>query len=251
MIKGAHVLKTFIMLMVSSVLIISCNKEESLESNKLPVILTIRPIAFGFPVDTTVYYKNGSGESFKISKFSFYISQPELVKRTGEPSTENRNYHLIDLYDLASQTFSTDMKKGVYDSIRFTIGVDSTHNVSGAQTGALDPVNGMFWTWNTGYIFAKLEGRSPESTAPNQRITYHIGGFKTGENAIRTISIPLSIDVEKTAEIMLSADLSYWFDGKEQIQIAKHPSIMSPGPVAVKFADNYAQMFTINKIINR
>ncbi|WP_316930094.1 MbnP family protein, partial [Hymenobacter sp. IS2118] len=40
-----------------------------------------------------------------------------------------------------------DIPVGDYQSVSFTVGVDSARNVAGAQTGALDPNNGMFWTW--------------------------------------------------------------------------------------------------------
>jgi hypothetical protein len=50
--------------------------------------------------------------------------------------------------------------------IRFLLGVDSARNVSGIQTGALDPARGMFWTWNSGYVMAKIEGSSPSAHVP-------------------------------------------------------------------------------------
>jgi hypothetical protein len=130
------------------------------------------------------------------------------------------------------------------------VGVDSTRNVSGAQTGALDPTNGMFWTWNTGYIFAKLEGRSPSSAAPFQKLTHHIGGFRTGENAIRKITLAMPFEIGRAKELVINADVQKWFDGPHQISIASNASVMSPGGVALKIADNYASMFSVNKVVN-
>ena len=55
---------------------------------------------------------------------------------------------------------------GDYNQITFTIGVDSlrsTMDVS-KRPGVLDPAqghDGMYWTWNSGYIFFKMEGISP------------------------------------------------------------------------------------------
>ena len=39
------------------------------------------------------------------------------------------------------------------------LGVDSVLNYNGVHEGALDPINGMYWTWQTGYIHCKLEGK--------------------------------------------------------------------------------------------
>jgi hypothetical protein len=61
--------------------------------------------------------------------------------------------------------------------MEFMIGVDSARNNSGAQTGALDPTNGMFWSWSTGYIMAKFEGTSAQSPAAANALKFHIGGF--------------------------------------------------------------------------
>jgi hypothetical protein len=69
------------------------------------------------------------------------------------------------------------------------LGVDSIRNVSGIQTGALDPLKGMFWTWNSGYVMAKLEGSSESSNSAGNRFTYHIGGFRPGMNVLKTIDL--------------------------------------------------------------
>jgi hypothetical protein len=234
-----------------AIAMISCNKESSSETDLAPLKISFNLQAFGAPIDTTVQYINNSGEKFKISTFKFYVSLIEAVNSSNNfKATEKESYHLVDLADPATQQFTVSLKNGIYDKFNFIIGVDSVRNVSGAQTGALDPVNGMFWTWNTGYIFAKLEGKSPSSTAPFQMFTYHIGGFKTGENAIRTISLPAQFQIGKTNELIINAEVQRWFDGVNTISIATKASIMSPGGPALQMADNYATMFSVNKVVN-
>ena len=229
----------------------SCNKETSVEDDRSTVSISVNVLAFGGPPDTAKVYVNGSNESFQISRFRFYLSNIELTGPAGTRTSEPNSYHLIDGLDPATQSFSFSAEPGHYDSLHFWIGVDSTRNVSGAQSGALDPTNGMFWTWNTGYIFAKLEGRSPASTAANQQFAYHIGGFRTGENALRKISLPTPFQLDNEISIELTAELANWFDGKESLRIASSPTVMKPGIMAGKFADNYARMFSINRITGR
>ena len=112
----------------------------------------------------------------------------------------------------------------------------------------------MFWTWNTGYIFAKLEGNAPVAQTAAHSFTYHIGGFKNGENAMRIIKLPLqksndqqNIHQQQISQINIhiKVDINAWFNGKESIQIATNPICHSPGKLAMHFADNYAQMFSI------
>jgi hypothetical protein len=61
---------------------------------------------------------------------------------------------------------------GTYTGMYLTMGVDSARNVSGAQEGALDPANGMFWSWTSGYIMIKAEGLSPQGAGGS--FTYHL-----------------------------------------------------------------------------
>ncbi|HSF44496.1 MAG TPA: MbnP family protein [Chitinophagaceae bacterium] len=239
-----------ILVILSVAFALGCNKENSSETGLLPLKVSFNLYAFGAPIDTTIQYTNVYGEKYKISTLKFYVSLFEAVNTSSSAKTsETESYHLIDLADPASQSFDIKLNNGLYNQLNFIVGVDSIRNVSGAQTGALDPANGMFWTWNTGYIFAKLEGKSPASTAPLQMFTYHIGGFKTGENAIRTISLPAQIEIGKTNEIIINADIERWFDGENAISIASKASIMSPGGPALLIADNYASMFSVNKIV--
>lgn len=228
----------------------ACRKETSNESGVAALNIRFRLNVFGEAIDTARDYTNFSGETYRISKFKFYASAFELQNSAnGQKTAERESYHLVDLEDPASQVLTVTFSGGTYDRLNFMVGVDSIRNVSGAQTGALDPVNGMFWTWKTGYIFAKLEGVSPMSSAPFNAFTYHIGGFKAGENAIRGITIPAPVQVARTRELVIDVNLEKWFDGIHTLSIADNPAVMAPGGIALLYADNYASMFTLSQVI--
>ena len=107
----------------------------------------------------------------------------------------------------------------------------------------------MFWTWNSGYIMAKLEGNSPASAAPQHGFTFHIGGFRGGENALRKITLPLSepvtLSAKKATGITIAANINAWFTGNTAIKIKEQPFCMNPGKLAMQIADNYSQMFSV------
>ena len=200
-------------------------------------------------------YTNPFGEPFTITKFKYYISNISLVDNSGDETKLPNTYFLVDQETPSSTSFQVTTNGNDYKTIRFYIGVDSARNVSGVQTGALDPANGMFWTWNSGYIMAKMEATSPVSTAPLQAVTYHIGGFKTGESVLKQITLNLPEDVvlktDATSEVVINADAMKWFKGVHDIKIATDPYCQNPGPLAMKFADNYAQMFSVAEVVNR
>ncbi|MFM9056381.1 MAG: MbnP family protein [Bacteroidota bacterium] len=129
------------------------------------------------------WYTNAAGESFNVTRLKYYLSNFELIRNDEVKYTLDNGYFLVDESNQATTVLELpDVPPGQYDKIRFLIGVDSTRNVSGAQTGALDPANGMFWTWSTGYIFYKLEGKSPASANVDSTFNYHIAGFRESNN---------------------------------------------------------------------
>ena len=132
------------------------------------------------------------------------------------------------------------------------IGVDSIHNCSGAQSGALDPVNGMFWTWSTGYIFLKLEGHADASASSGHIFEYHIGGYAAPNNCIRRVTLSLTakglrIEKSKANKIWLKADISEILKNPVTIDFSKLSSVTDHHN-AITIADNYMDMFTIKAV---
>ena len=200
-------------------------------------------------------YSNPFTELYTISKFKYYVSNIGVNSTTGTWK-ETESYHLTDASQPSSLSFSLQPSVGSYQSLSFMLGVDSIRNVSGAQTGALDPTNDMFWTWSTGYIMAKFEGNSPSSAQVNNKVEYHIGGFSGPDNVLRNITLTfpagklLDIREGKTSEIMIEADFDKWWQTPNDIKITVDPVCTTPGTLAKKIADNYSKMFTITDVIN-
>jgi len=128
-----------------------------------------------------------SGDTMTFTTLRYYISNIKLKKTDGTWFNEPESYHIVDASSAASSTLEIkNIPAGDYTELRYTVGVDSTRNVSGAQTGALSPSNGMFWSWNTGYIMIKAEGTSPQS--PNGSFSFHLGGFRPENNIVTELS---------------------------------------------------------------
>jgi len=203
-------------------------------------------------VPDSMVYQNAFGEAYRITKLKYYISNVS-VNNNQHAFAEPNSYHLIDAGDTATLHFSFNAPVNNYSSISFMIGVDSIKNVSGAQSGALDPVHGMFWTWNSGYVMFKLEGNSPVSTLINNRIEYHIGGFTGPDNVLQVVSLPLSLTVQEGTDnvIVIEAAIDKLWQGAGDIKIATTPATMAPGALAKKIAANYSKMFTVKSILHQ
>lgn len=202
-------------------------------------------------------YKNAKGEDFKISTFKYYVSNIKLTKTDGTIYSIPESYFLIDESKSASKLITVnDVPTGDYIKIEYTIGVDYARNFAGAQTGALDPINGMFWTWNSGYIFVKLEGTSPVSTATGNALTFHIGGVVDPNNTIRTFSTeinsvnPLRVRTDGKPDMHFIVNAAALFTGVTDISFATLNFTMG-GANSVIVADNYAKgLFRLDHIHN-
>lgn len=198
----------------------------------------------------SITYKNNIGQPYTITKFKYYLSNI-ILKSKDKKKSISHDVFLIDEENTSSkEIILSKIKKGVYDSISFIIGVDSLRNCSGAQSGALDPINTMFWTWNTGYIFLKLEGKSTMSSAPGKIFEYHIGGYKEPTNAIEKVhfALPFPLDFTKVNEqtIKVNVNVAELFRAPMDIDFSKLPSVTDTKNALV-ISRNYKDMFLSNE----
>jgi hypothetical protein len=238
----------FLVLLSSLALLMTCKKNNSTWSQ---LTLEFKSTVNNELIQNGKVYSNVHAESFTITKLKFYTSNFLLQKTDGTTVPLSPTYFLYDAF-AATNRITLSVPTGNYSSLIFLLGVDSLRNVSGIQTEALDPANNMFWTWNTGYIMAKLEGSSPIANTAANAITYHIGGFSGTQNATRTVKLSISninnFTDQKKYNATLTADIGKWFGGVHNIKIADQPYIMSAGGIAMQMADNYAKMFSISNV---
>lgn len=240
----------------------SCQKEVS--SDPLPeahnLVLKFKPVV-DFDSAQLKFgetYTNIHGESYTVRTFKFYVHSIELINTDSAKTFPiSDEYYLINFEDSASAELKLSVLPYTYNRIAFTIGVDSARNVSGAQTGALDPANGMFWTWSTGYIMARLEGNSPSANTQQHSFQYHIGGFHSNDNTVKKANLlfpfgqKVVMTTNSTAEINITADVNDWFHTPNEIKLSETALIMNAGTEAVAIAENYSKMFTVTSIKNQ
>lgn len=202
-------------------------------------------------------YTTIAGEEVNFSKLNYYVSNIRLKKADGSEWAEPESYHLVKLEEAITTLISiSNVPKATYTGISFMIGVDSTRNVSGAQSGALDIANEMFWSWNNGYIFVKAEGSSPASS--NGTFSYHLGGFRNGNNtnAIQNLSYNFgssTMDIQPNAapQIHMQVAVDALFgDATGQLSIATNSMIHMPGMMAKGIAERFGNGIEFDHIHN-
>ncbi len=201
-------------------------------------------------------YMNLNGDSFSVETYKYYISNISFTDNLGNTWYEPESYHLVDVGDTNSlKVYVDSMPAGTYLSMNFMVGVDSARNVSGAQTGALDPANGMFWTWSSGYIMSKFEGHSPSSTSGFNLVVFHIAGFDGQYAGQRWFnpsfnSATAIVTTNTVPTIHMNNDLNEWFQSPNVIDFSSYSVVNAADAISTSIADNYLDMFTITSIQN-
>jgi hypothetical protein len=219
--------------------------------NDKKIIIQFIPEVDGKPlVLKSQTYINANGDSFNVDVFKFYISNLEILTPHSGYG-EKDSYHLIDASD--SSTLWIEIKDITLPSIsgiQFMVGTDSGVNTSGAMGGDLDPAKGMYWAWNSGFINAKLEGRSTACKTVHHSFEFHIGGYKAPYSTERQVNLTTNYDVSnsKTVVIKIIANVNDWFHDPTKIKLADTNEISLPGKNAAMMADNYRNMFSISSI---
>lgn len=245
----------------SSLLATSCKKDPDEPINNTPTPTT-GSITFEFDnmvgseelVLNDSFYVNQNNDTFNVTLLKYYITNIKLYNSSGNSYAVPESYYLIDESNSSSKTFTiNDIPFDTYTTLEFMIGVDSTRNVSGAQTGALDVGNNMFWSWSSGYIMVRFEGTSPQSTATANAVLYHIGGFSGTNNVLKTITPNLNgntiqVSSSNTPKVHLMTDLLEMFKSPTTMDFGTTNSIHMPGAMAKTVADNYADMITVDHI---
>lgn len=227
------------------------------------VILNIDNVIGNQNLEYDKTYSIASGEKYTIKKLKYYISNIQFMKSDGSVTTvqQDSSYFLVDESNSTSMILSLpQVEIGKYLAIRLMIGVDSAKSMAPLEKrrGVLD-MSGlgqdMYWTWNQGYIFFKMEGIYTDFSGKNDDYTYHIGGFGNNGsslNNIKVITIPLGsteceVSEDKKLTINLIADISKVFNGKKEITIVDHP-IITFSPFSIDIADNYSEMMSFSSL---
>jgi hypothetical protein len=172
-----------------------------------------------------------------ITNFKFYISNLQYFKNDTLVSSSVKKAYLIDIKNDQTLEISENNLCN-FDKIKFKVGIDSLTNVSGVFDGDLDPVNGMYWTWQSGYINFKLEGIATNCNARNNKFYWHIGGYLEPFYAIRDVT--LVCDSNRPFDLIIQLD-----ELIQEIDISKIYYVMSPSEKAIKIADVFPKIFKI------
>jgi hypothetical protein len=208
---------------------------QNTDKQLITIDLWFEKTKFNIIEDTYSHLKNG--DSILIETLRFYISNIEFLQKEKVVFQEKNSVHLINAASPQTLQFSFKLPSQLeYDQLKFNLGIDSTTNVSGALGGDLDPTKGMYWTWQSGYVNFKIEGKTPLSKARNNEFQYHLGGYLSPFYTLQKVVLPL----KKKGDIHVTFDVAAFL---VQSDFAKKSHIMSPSAEAVLLSERIAKGF--------
>lgn len=176
-------------------------------ANEIPVTLQFEAVvgADAFACGETYAGVGASASTFEPADLRLYVSEVRLINEAGEEVPVSLDQDglwqvdtvgLLDFEDATGRCsngtapINTVLKGvtagGVYTGIHFVLGVPFELNHNDAST-APSPLNvtSMFWSWNSGYKFLKLDGFS---TGQSNGLAVHVGSTECDKNSSGTIT---------------------------------------------------------------
>ena len=208
------IVNNYFFVVMLGLLLASCGGENPSTPVETKVHLKFVPTYNGQALSIDSVYTNSFGQQLRVENIQFYLSN--IYAHNGADSTLLKQSFLLTL--LEPQTLSLNVSPQSFSSLSFGVGVpgNMNKNVDPSQYANSNPLsvqgsNGMFWYWNTGYIFVKVEGRYELTGTPNAPLmdsySFHMGDdplyrvlhFNTGsvslaEGDARTFNIEVAVD---------------------------------------------------------
>ncbi len=235
----------------------SCSEKEDKKKDETEKItLALQFFVGNKDLNLLQEYQNDLEQRYLLENFKLYLSNFEFESiSTNEVFKVENSYYLFSA-NREKNTFEREIlvKKGEFNKINFSIGIDSITNTSLDNFGDLDISNSMAWDWNTGYKFVVMEGKYYNNDS-NPRISiplvFHIGqnqNYKKVSLSFDTVNENGIFSTKENKKIILKIDLNDFFSSPYQIDFNQINNIMG-GEKSILFSQNYENNFVTLKEI--
>ena len=214
---------------------------------------------------------SSNNQKHKFTTLKYIISNVVLTKEDGSEVKYNYNNpdlgaFIIDQADAEGGIVDIplfNIPVANYTKIKFGLGISPTAYLLGetGQADFLTKANSkeLFWTWASGYIFMKLEGKYGTSTA-DTNFANHVGNVgdtttNGNPNMYREISLNLPVSAKVrtdiTPDIHLKVDFNKFLDGATPITLSgSNDDLMGHSSGLITVIDNLTAAFSVDHVHN-
>jgi len=183
------------------------------------------------PITLENHYFLGE-DTLIFHELKLYLSDFQFEKETRKQVLIGPRF--IDLEDPSSLQLFPDFPVEEYQSLRFHFGLDSSYHVSESVEGPLNPMNGMYWAWNSGYIQFKCTGTSSSITLTDQTFEFHLGGYRQPFETLQSIQLAIKGNT-------LILDIKPFFE--QTVDLTMIQRVMIQGKLAQSYCQELSKSF--------
>lgn len=236
-------------ILISIFLLISCKKDKSQIQETAPLSFHWHTLVGELTAKYGTTYTS-KDIKFNLSDFRYYISNIVLIKSDGTEYPISDKVLLINPSELVYPLDTLPV--GNYKGFRFTLGLDSATNHKDPTTyDATSPLAvqspSIYWTWSSGYIFMKVEGKYDSTIAQtgpiDQPFFYHIGTDMM-KQTIDFSSHAFTITEGSNNTIHINMDVLKMLD-KLDLRTENATHTMDNMPLATKVRNTWASVFDV------
>lgn len=233
------------------------------EPEKATVTIRTELVQNGVSKELDEVFTDGEGNAARLVALKFYLADLTLVDDGGN-SIELSEIELFDHKPIDSEintpqwehSYTYDVEEGVYEELRFGLGVPGDLNgidpATYSNDEALSIYSNMYWSWASMYRFIIMEAQM-DTTGGNA--LDHDLIFHTGTDDLYRGGIVRSVMIEavegEDSEIVLEIDWDkLFYDGPESIDInSEHTTHTTDTPedrdLAIRFTENFVDAITV------
>jgi hypothetical protein len=217
----------------------------------------------GQPIEyNSAQYINEKQETYEVDELQYFISDIFLHIKDGQnlALSPDKPFHYVDNNILMTLSWELpqNLPAGIYDSVSFTFGLDSSNNKSFSLIDS--PENLMFWPdeLGGGYHHMKLNIKYSVNGTNLKNFNCHLGTGQllddNGEaiayipNDFR-VSVPIHLDhdtINRPIDIALIMNIANWFRAPNEIDFDDYNTGIMANQEAMKlFCENGQHVFSI------
>lgn len=199
-------------------------------------------------------YQNAAGETLSATRLSYLLSGFGIERHDGVWVELPQRDAWMDVGCRRTVVRLVDVPEGQYRALRFHFGPDAETNVADpAKLPANHPLNpnlnGLYWSWQTGYIFLAIEGHYRTGASELKGYTHHLA-----RNPNRTrISLAAPLDLVNDATVLLDFDLGALLNAPRPISFEKNGAAThsrNGDPLTASLVANLPGAFCITRVLN-
>lgn len=196
-------------------------------------------------------YRTAAGQFVSVTRLDFLLSAVALHRADGVWLQKRNWFAYLGLRDGRTNFTLSQIPAGIYDRIRFHIGLEpSVNHGNVAQWPANHPlnpdVNHLYWGWSKEYVFLAFEGRWQNGNQASG-FSYHLAT----DRELMSVELPLELNLHHDQEVHLTLAADKILSTPNEIRLNDNTDTShsrTNDTLAVQLKENVEAAFSVDDV---